>query len=70
MDWKNEWKNLKLEIDAEGIALLTIDNEATLNALDSAALRDLEELLDGLIKRSPVPRALIVTGAGKAFARP
>ena len=62
-----DWKNLRLEIDAESIALLTIDNEATLNALDSSVLHQLEDLLDGLMTQRPMPRALIVTGAGKAF---
>ena len=62
-----EPQNLKLEIDEEGIALLTIDRAAELNALDTATLRELEDALTSLEALRPLPRVLIVTGAGKAF---
>lgn len=63
-----EPQNLKLDIDQEGVALLTICREQHLNALDTATLREMEDALTSLAAmRDPAPRVLIVTGAGKAF---
>ncbi|MDR0965108.1 MAG: enoyl-CoA hydratase/isomerase family protein [Myxococcales bacterium] len=60
--------NLKLDIDQDGIALLTIDREAQLNALDTATLRELKAALLALADMcDPAPRVLIITGAGRAF---
>ena len=61
------WTRLSLSVDADGIALLTLCNEASLNALDTTALSELEDCLSKLMQRTPAPRALIVTGKGKAF---
>lgn len=60
------YENLKLEIDGP-IALLTLDRQKALNALNSQTLRELEDALSELGRNHAV-RALIVTGAGeKAF---
>ena len=47
----------------EGYAILTIDREKALNALNSAVLSDLEAAIDGL--DLDAVRALIITGAGQ-----
>ena len=63
-----EARNIRLEVDADGVALITICREAHLNALDTATLRELEATLRSIAEsRETMPRALIVTGVGKAF---
>lgn len=63
-----ELQNLRLDIDQDGIALLTIQREQQLNTLDTATLQEMKNLLLSLTEAmTPVPRALIVTGMGKAF---
>ena len=63
-----EARNIRLEVDADGVALITICREAHLNALDTATLRELEATLRSIAEsRESMPRALIVTGVGKAF---
>ena len=49
------------------VALLTLNRPAALNALSSAVLRALEARVDE-VERSREVRAVVVTGAGRAFA--
>ncbi len=51
----------------DGVATLTLDRVPALNALDAAALRELGAAARGLAADREV-RAVVVTGAGKAFS--
>jgi enoyl-CoA hydratase / 3-hydroxyacyl-CoA dehydrogenase len=53
-------------LDGDAIARITFDRPEALNALAPSVLRDLDGVLDQLAK-GPKPRAVIVTGEGKAF---
>ncbi|MBM3776218.1 MAG: enoyl-CoA hydratase [Acidobacteria bacterium] len=60
--------SIVFEVDAEGIALLTVNRPEKLNALDRATVAELAEAIERAGADSAV-RALILTGAGeKAFA--
>ena len=49
------------------VALVTLDRPDALNALDRALLHDLEGCI-AAVASDPTVRALVVTGAGRAFA--
>jgi len=51
----------------DGIALVTLDRPDRLNAVDRATLRELDAVLAEL-EHDDVSRALVVTGAGRAFS--
>lgn len=51
----------------DGIALLTLNRPERLNAMSQAMLGELQTACDE-IERDPAVRALVVTGAGKAFS--
>lgn len=51
----------------DGIALVTLDRSDRLNAVDRATLRELDAVLAEL-EHDDVSRALVVTGAGRAFS--
>lgn len=53
-------------VDADGIALLTLNRPDKLNALDAAMERELLEVWDAVDADDAV-RAVVVTGAGRAF---
>jgi enoyl-CoA hydratase len=61
-----EFEHLRLH-KGERVAVLTIAREAALNALDAAVLLELATAFD-LIEGDADVRALVVTGAGRAFA--
>jgi enoyl-CoA hydratase len=48
----------------EGIAVVTVDNQSALNALNSSVLTQLEKIFDGLAKNIEV-KGVIITGAGE-----
>jgi len=54
---------VRCQID-EGIAVVTIDNQAALNALNAATLTQLEQTFDELARNSEV-KGVILTGAGE-----
>lgn len=56
---------LKSDFSREGIALLTISSPATLNALNSTILSELNAFVDALDLTKT--RVLIITGEGKSF---
>jgi enoyl-CoA hydratase/carnithine racemase len=60
------YETLRVEVDADGIATLTLDRPDHLNAFDVTMARELERffLVDA---RSDAIRAVLVTGAGRAF---
>lgn len=60
-----EFEHLSIQLD-EHVALLTIEREATLNALDTELLLELATAFD-LVEGDARVRALVVTGAGRAF---
>ncbi len=53
-------------IDPTGHALITLNRPAQMNALSRALMADLSDAIDAL-EANPAVRALILTGAGKAF---
>ncbi len=61
------FENILLDIDGDGIALLTLNRPAKLNALNGALIAELDVALRQ-VEAAPEIRALILTGAGdKAF---
>ena len=60
-----EYKNLKIDI-SEGVALLTINRPAAMNALNSAFFAEFNDLLNSIGKDDTI-RILVITGEGKAF---
>lgn len=60
------YETLTWEVDADGIATLTLDRPDALNAFDLTMARELERcfLTDA---RDDAVRAVVVTGAGRAF---
>ena len=61
-----ENKNILCEI-ADGVALITVNRPASLNALNSEVLGELEGVLCGM-EQDPAAQVVIITGAGeKAF---
>jgi 2-(1,2-epoxy-1,2-dihydrophenyl)acetyl-CoA isomerase len=61
-----ELKHLRLEVDGE-IATLTLDRPKVLNAMSPELIAELVTAAAWLADRAPL-RALIVTGAGRAFS--
>lgn len=57
---------VNLERDG-AVATVTISRPDKLNALDQSVLEQLHSTFDGLIRSLDAPRAVVLTGAGKAF---
>ena len=61
------YEKILLEIDPDGIAVVTFNRPKVLNALDAATIGELADAV-GRVERDPAVRAVILTGAGdKAF---
>ena len=60
-----EYRFLKVNTDREGIVFLTISSPATLNALNSTILKELDDFVDSISPETT--RVLVITGEGKAF---
>jgi len=61
-----DWQTLSWSVDEDGIATLTLDRPEALNAFDVTMARELEQVfLDAAADDSV--RAIVVTGAGRAF---
>ncbi len=60
-----EFNFLKYDNSREGIGVLTISSPATLNALNSTILGELDAFIDAIDLNST--RVLVITGEGKAF---
>ena len=60
-----EYQFLKYDNSREGICLLTISSPATLNALNSVLLEELDTFVSNI--DTTTTRVLIITGEGKAF---
>lgn len=60
-----EYRFLKVQNDGRGILTLTVSSPATLNALNSEILSELEDFVDSVSASSA--RVLVITGEGKAF---
>lgn len=64
----SRYETLILEVDDEGIALLTLNRPEVRNALNLTMVHEIRAALGELAERDPEVRALIFTGAGgKAF---
>ena len=62
-----QYEQVLFEVDAGGIALLTVNRPDKLNALSAAVIAELRDAFER-IEKEPGIRALILTGAGpKAF---
>ena len=61
-----ELNTLKIEIDGAGIGTLTLDRPDAFNAMSPEMIGEMTVAFAWLADRAPL-RALIVTGAGKAF---
>lgn len=57
---------LRLEVQDNGVGLLTIERPEALNALNEALLLELEERLTE-VANEPRIKALVITGSGRAF---
>ncbi len=60
-----EYQFLKYDNSREGIGVLTISSPATLNALNSTILGELDAMISSIDTRNT--RVLIITGEGKSF---
>ncbi|HRP08283.1 MAG TPA: enoyl-CoA hydratase-related protein [Gemmatimonadales bacterium] len=61
------FSTLLYELDADGIAVATVNRPDKLNALDATVISDLGRLIEQ-VRNDPAVRILIITGAGpKAF---
>ena len=60
------YRTLRFETDPDGIATLTLDRPEALNAFDLTMARELHEVFT-TDARSDQVRAVVVTGAGRAF---
>lgn len=60
------YRNVRVEQDADGIVVVTIDDPAAKNAVNFEMNRDLASEL-GRIERDPAARVLILTGSGPIF---
>lgn len=60
-------ENVLLEMDARGVATLTLNRPQVHNAFDDSLVRRLTELLVEL-KSRPGVRAVVLTGAGRSFS--
>ena len=56
------------ELDAQGVATLTLDDPATRNALTGSDIVDQILAVFARIERDPAVRVLIVTAAGDVFS--
>ncbi|MBQ7640203.1 MAG: enoyl-CoA hydratase/isomerase family protein [Bacteroidales bacterium] len=59
-----DYRFLKVSSGSEGVVRVTISSPATLNALNSAILAELDAMVDSL---PATTRALVITGEGKSF---
>jgi enoyl-CoA hydratase/carnithine racemase len=62
----SRWETLGWEVDADGVATLTLDRPDALNAFDLTMARELEQVFLEVAGDDEV-RAVVVTGAGRAF---
>jgi enoyl-CoA hydratase/carnithine racemase len=62
----SEYEALSVEVDRDGIAVVTLDRPQVLNAFDAAMQRELLEVFDRTDGDDEV-RAVVVTGRGRAF---
>ena len=60
------WQTIALEVDEDGIAILTLDRPDSLNAFDATMMRELVEVFDHTDADDAV-RAVVMTGRGRAF---
>ena len=61
-----EFKNLNLEMDENGLAVLTFNRPSALNAINEEVMDELCDAADYISQQNEI-RGLIITGAGKAF---
>lgn len=65
-DQEMAFETLLVDVDADGVAVVTINRPDKMNALSAQVLEELNECMDAL-EVDPDVRGIIVTGAGKAF---
>lgn len=61
-----DWETLQLEVDVDGVAVLTLSRPEALNAFDLTMARELETFFLDAASDDTI-RAIVVTGAGRAF---
>ena len=60
------YETLEWDVDADGVATLTLSRPDALNAFDLTMARELQQVFRGEARSDDV-RAVVVTGAGRAF---
>ncbi len=60
------WETLDWSVDGDGVATLVLDRPDALNAFDLTMAGELEQLFRDAARDDSV-RAIVVTGAGRAF---
>lgn len=66
-DWRQKYTKLRLEMVADGVLKIEFDNPATMNAIDRATHTEITNIWRDIDDAADV-RAVVVTGAGKAFS--
>ncbi len=61
-----EYKNWLVELDDDGIVLLTINREEYKNSLDTQTIAELDEILEQ-VQADDAVKAVVITGAGRVF---
>jgi len=63
----NNYKQIKFELGADGVALITLNRPEKLNAMNDEMRHDFTDLQDEL-NRNKAIKVIIFTGAGRAFS--
>lgn len=62
----DQWETVRLERADDGVAVLTLDDQAHRNAINLRMRDDLADCVSA-VRADPALRVLVVTGAGKSF---
>ncbi len=64
------YKNFKIDVDADGIALVTWDMPGrSMNVFDESALREMDKIVDQVTKDPEIKGAVITSGKDSLLRR-